>query len=108
MSGRTVGMRERRTSRTAETVTADPPVPDLVTIERQLERWPAALAAIREARGCIELLGKLAGQLQTAPTINVIMSAEWQELQTLILAALEPYRDARLAVASALMMEGHA
>lgn len=31
----------------------------------------AALGAIREARGCLELLGKLSGQLQTKQTTNV-------------------------------------
>ena len=62
----------------------------------------AATAAIREARGCVELLGKLAGQLKDAPTINVILMPEWRQLQATILAALEPHAEARLAVASAL------
>ena len=62
----------------------------------------SAIAAIREARGCVELLGKLAGQLQDVPVINVFMSAEWQGVQTAILAALEPHADARMAVAKAL------
>lgn len=67
-----------------------------------------ALAAIREARGCLELLGKLAGQLQSAPTINIIMSVEWQDIQAAILSALEPHMEARLAVADALTaMESH-
>ena len=61
-----------------------------------------AISAIREARGCIELLGKLAGELQDAPTINVIVTPEWRQLQAVILAALEPHTEARLAVASAL------
>ena len=29
--------------------------------------WRASIAAIREARGCVELLAKLAGQLKDAP-----------------------------------------
>ena len=62
----------------------------------------AALAAIREARGCLELLGKLAGELRDSPTINIVMMAEWRTVQAAILMALEPYADARLAVASAL------
>ncbi len=64
--------------------------------------WPATIAAIREARGCIELLAKLAGQLAAQPTINVIMTPEWLEVQAGILAALRPYPDARLAVATSL------
>ena len=62
-----------------------------------------AVSAIREARGCVELLGKLAGQLKDAPTINVILMPEWRQLQATILAALEPHAEVRLAVASALL-----
>ncbi len=61
-----------------------------------------ALGAIREARGCLELLGKLAGQLKDGPTVNILVSAEWRGLQTVILKALEPHAAARLAVAEAL------
>ncbi len=61
-----------------------------------------ALGAIREARGCVELLAKLAGQLKDAPTVNILVSAEWQGLQAVILQALEPHAIARLAVAEAL------
>ena len=62
----------------------------------------AAIGAIREARGCVELLAKLAGQLKDAPTVNILVSSEWQGLQAVILQALEPHTDARLAVAEAL------
>ncbi len=61
-----------------------------------------AVSAIREARGCVELLAKLAGQLKDAPTVNILVSAEWQGLQAVILQALEPHTAARLAVAEAL------
>jgi hypothetical protein len=61
-----------------------------------------ATGAIREARACVELLGKLAGQLKDAPTINLVLSAEWLTGQATVLAALEPYPEARLAVAHAL------
>ena len=62
----------------------------------------SALSAIREARGCLELYGKLAGQIPEGPTVNIVMSPEWQALQAFILQALDPYPDARLAVADAL------
>ena len=62
----------------------------------------AAIGAIREARGCVELLAKLAGQLKDAPTVNILVSSEWQGLQAVILQALEPHADARLAVSEAL------
>ncbi len=62
----------------------------------------AAVSAIREARGCVELLGKLAGQLKDAPTVNLILMPEWRQLQVAILDALGPHVEARLAVAAAL------
>ncbi len=71
------------------------------------EDLKAAIAAIREARGCVELLAKLAGQLKDAPTVNILISAEWRGLQAAILAALAPHPDARLAVARALEEIGH-
>ncbi len=61
-----------------------------------------AVSAIREARGCVELLGKLAGQLKDAPTVNILISAEWRAVQAAILAALGSYPEARLAVTAAL------
>ncbi len=61
-----------------------------------------ALGAIREVRACLELLGKLAGELQEGATVNVFVSAEWLKVQAGILTALEPHADARFAVADAL------
>ncbi len=66
------------------------------------EDLKAAISAIREARGCVELLAKLAGQLKDAPTVNILISAEWRGRQTVILKALEPHAAAKLAVAEAL------
>ncbi len=70
----------------------------------------AAIAAIREARGCVELLGKLAGQLKDGPTINLFVSPEWRLVQETLLVALEPHPEARLGVVSALarLENGHA
>ena len=66
------------------------------------ENWPAATGAIREMRACLELLGKLAGQLRDVPTVNIIMTPEWLAVQAGILVALRPYPDATLAVSAAL------
>lgn len=65
-----------------------------------------ALAAIREARGCIELFGRLAGELSDGATVNVILSPEWTRLRAVIIGALAPYPDARLAVAARLVEAG--
>jgi hypothetical protein len=61
-----------------------------------------ALRAIREARGNLELLGKLAGELQDGPTVNLYLSPEWLELRALIVAAVEPFPEARGSILRAL------
>ena len=65
-----------------------------------------ALGAIREARGNLELLAKLLGELNEGTTVNVLVSPEWLQVRTIILQALDPFPDARLALADA--MEAHA
>ena len=61
-----------------------------------------ALAAISQARGNLELLGKLAGELDERPVVNLNVSPEWMELRTLIVGALDAHPQARGAVLSAL------
>jgi hypothetical protein len=61
-----------------------------------------ALAAISQARGNVELLGKLAGELDERPVVNLNVSAEWLELRALIVGALEPHPAAHRAVLRAL------
>lgn len=66
------------------------------------DRLTTALQAIREARGNLELLGKLAGELQQEGTVNITISTEWVTLRGAILVALGPYPEARGAVVEAL------
>jgi hypothetical protein len=54
----------------------------------------------------VELLAKLAGELKDAPTINLVVSAEWLVVQAAVLRALEPHPAARLDVASELERVG--
>ena len=61
-----------------------------------------ALAGISQARQNVELLARLAGELDTRPVINLVASAEWVELRTAILLALEPHVDARQSVVRAI------
>jgi len=60
-----------------------------------------ALSAIREARGNLELLAKLLGELDER-SVNVLVSPEWLELRAVIVTALEPHPEARGAVLRAL------
>ena len=63
-----------------------------------------ALQGIREARGCLELLAKLSGELaQEGSTVNVLVtSPAWIEMRTVILRTLTDYPEAREAVTQAL------
>ena len=65
-----------------------------------------ALSAVREARGNVELLAKLSGELDERPVVNLNVSAEWLQLRTVIVGALEPYSDARGAVLRAIETGG--
>jgi transposase-like protein len=66
-----------------------------------------ALAAISQARGNLELLGKLAGQLDERPVVNLNVSPEWLELRAVIVGALEPHPAAHGAVLRALESAGN-
>ena len=66
-----------------------------------------ALAAISQARGNLELLGKLAGELDERPVVNLNISPEWLELRAVIVGALEPYSVARGAVLRAIESSGN-
>ena len=68
----------------------------------QAKQYRTALSAIREARGNLELLAKLLGELDEGPTVNVLISPEWLELRAVIVGALEPYSEARGAVLRAI------
>jgi hypothetical protein len=66
-----------------------------------------ALGAIREARGNLELLAKLLGELDERPMVNLHVSPEWLELRAVIVGALEPYSEARGAVLRAIEGSGN-
>jgi hypothetical protein len=66
-----------------------------------------ALAAISQARGNLELLGKLAGELDERPVVNLNVSTQWLELRAVIVGALEPHPAAHTAVLRALESVGN-
>ena len=66
-----------------------------------------ALSAIKEARGNLELVGRITKELDERPTFNLYMNPEWLELRAVIVAALEPYSDARGAVLGAIAGVGN-
>ena len=67
-----------------------------------------ALGAVREARGNLELLGKLLGELEHGATVNVLITPEWRAVQAVILEALGPHTLLRQRVVAALLGIGAA
>jgi hypothetical protein len=63
----------------------------------------AAVSAIREARGCVELLAKLTDQLRDGATLNLILtSPHWVEIRDAVSRALSGFPEARVEVVQAL------
>ncbi len=60
-------------------------------------------AALREARETLRLLAQVAGELETAPTVNVLItSPEWLATRAALMEALAPFPAARVAAGEAL------
>ena len=71
------------------------------------QNYSIALAAIREARSNLELIGRLTRELESAPTFNLYLSPEWLELRAMIVASLEPFSEAKESVLRALEAAGN-
>lgn len=50
----------------------------------------------------LELIGKLLGQIDTRPQINLLALPQWGQVRGVIMEALDPFPDARIALADAL------
>lgn len=66
-----------------------------------------ALAAIREARSNLELIGEVTKELDRTPTLNLHFNPEWIEMRTAIVLALDPHPDARESVLRAIRSAGN-
>jgi hypothetical protein len=60
------------------------------------------LQAVAQAKSNLELMARLEERLRDGVTINILAVPEWITLRTVILRSLEPYPEARLALAEAL------
>lgn len=79
----------------------------LLAAERQGD-LRTALAGIREARACLELLAEMSQAIDRRPTLNLLIAPEWLAARSTLLDALRPYPEARSAVAASLMRLGAA
>jgi hypothetical protein len=63
-----------------------------------------ALGAIREARGNLELLARLVGELNDSPQVgDFITSQDWAKIRMMLMQALQTYPDARAEVVEGLL-----
>jgi hypothetical protein len=69
---------------------------------REARRDDTLLQAVDRIHRQIELQAKLLGELQDGQTVNVLVAPEWHEVRAVVIGALGPYPEARLAVAKAL------
>ena len=60
------------------------------------------LKALTRLEKQLELEGKLLGELQSGPVVNVTLTPEWLGLRAVVISALTPYPDAAQAVSRAL------
>jgi hypothetical protein len=65
--------------------------------------YRTALAGIREARACLELLAEMSQAIDRRPTLNLLIAPEWLATRSALLEALRPYPEASTAVAARLM-----
>lgn len=75
---------------------------DLVNKAETKGSFQPAVGALKEARSCLELIGKLLGEIKSGTTVNVLYNPEFIQVRQTITQALEPYPDARQAVVRAL------
>ncbi len=66
------------------------------------ENVRTALLGVREVRACMELLAKLRGQLNEGANVNILINPQWVTIRAVLLQALAPFADARVAVAKSL------
>lgn len=79
----------------------------ILEVAESSKEWAVALAAVRECRGNLELLGRVTRELESTPTVNLHLNPEYLEVRALIVQALEPHQDARRAVLRALEGDGN-
>lgn len=73
---------------------------------RAAENHGMLLRAVDRISRQIELQAKLLGQIQDGQTVNVAVMPEWLGIRQVVIEALRPYPEARLAVARALTHAG--
>lgn len=58
-------------------------------------KYQPAVSALKESRNCLELIGKLLGEIKTGNTINIHYNPQWLTLKNAIYESLSDYPEAR-------------
>ena len=74
----------------------------ILTSVEDTDLYGIQLAAIREMRRNLELIGEVTKELDRTPTLNLHLNPEWLQIEATIVTTLERFPDAREAVVSAL------
>ncbi len=69
---------------------------------KQADPRELLLKTLDRLKAHLELLAELQGKLNRNPQLNLLVAPEWVRLRDTMLRALEPYPEARLAIAEAL------
>jgi hypothetical protein len=80
---------------------------DVLAVAKADQDHRLRLSAIDRASKLVELLAKIAGQLQQEGTTNILLNAEYIEVRTVILTALEGHPQAKADVVRALLESGN-
>lgn len=75
---------------------------EILTRARNSGNDAMVLAAVKEATRTAVALGKLQGDISTAPNVSITYAPVMIELQTIVMQALAPFDDAKRAVVAAL------
>lgn len=76
---------------------------EILQKSRASEKHSISLGAVDRIHRQLELQAKLLGELQEqGPQVNVLVAPEWCEVRLTVLQALQPYPEARAAVAEVL------
>ncbi len=70
---------------------------------RASKQHTVALMAIDRVQRQIELQAKLLGELQQEGSVNITINPQWVTIRAVLFSALQPWPEARAAVAAALL-----
>ena len=75
---------------------------DLLATAKENGKFGPAVAALKECRSNLELIGKLLGELRTGTHISIHYNPQWVELKSTIYDVLRDYPEARFALVERL------